>query len=217
MYAYQPGGKNNFVGKNGNVVALGANMNFYNFELDPYLLFNNSFYGNNDLMLQAGVKLGYEFAFASYWTSTTSLNTLLQFAPKYNGNDLGFLVWIDEEFKYKNWVQFGLGFYFAGAQNIYAINDISRFYGKWINAFKNSYFDKDLFSLYSFGSFSILNDNLNIDILGAIGNYTELSLVLKGTVWRHSSLKAEVGGGYVYSSFLKNSSGNLLVFTALKY
>ena len=217
MYAYHPNGKSSFVGKDGNVVALGANMNFYNFELDPYFLFNNSFYGNNDLLLQGGVKLGYEFNFASNWSSATYLNTLLQFAPKYGSSDLGFLTWIDEELRYKNWVQFGLGFYFAGGQNIYAISDISRFYGKWVSAFKNSYFDKDLFSFYLFSSFNVLNDNLNIDFIGGIGNYSELSLVLKGTVWRYSSLKAEVGSGYVYSNFAKKSSGNLLVFTILKY
>lgn len=229
MYAYHPGSRDNFIGKSGgNVVAAGLNMNLAGFVLDPYLLVDTSVAGSNDVLFQVGTRFGYIVDFARDWRSSTILRVMLQIAPNYdgiNGSDLGFLAWADQEFKYSEWVKFGLGLFFSGGQNIWTINDNTRFYGKWTNSYTNNYFSKDSFSAYIFSSFDLISNKLGIDLLFAGGNYTEFSAILKYTAWQGKTMKADIGGGYVYYSnarkvgniISKASGDNLLVFTKLSY
>ncbi|RDU63154.1 hypothetical protein [Helicobacter sp. MIT 14-3879] len=222
MYAYHPGGRNNFVGQNGgNVVAGGLNMNLAGFVLDPYILFNNSVAHSNDILVQVGTKFGYIIDFARDWRSSTLLRAMFQYAPNYLtlNDDFGFLAWVDQEFKYSNWLKFGLGFYFVGGESIWYINDNSRFYGSWTNALNNNYFAKDNWSAYLFGSFDLINNRLGIDIMLAGGDYTEFSAILKYTAWKGNTMKTDIGGGYVYFNN-KNNYGkgdNLIVFAKLSY
>lgn len=224
MYAYHPGGRNDFVGRSGaNVIATGVNMDVAGFILDPYILVNTSVVGTNDILLQAGAKFGYVMNFAKQWKSSTLVRAIFQFAPRYSINsDVGFLGWLDQEFKYSDWIKFGIGGYFDGGQDIWTINDNSRFYGRWVNAYKRNYFGENIFSGYVFSEFSFLNDRLGLDLIFAGGSYTEFSAIIRGTTWQKNSMKAEVGGGYVYSSLRGNAKnpgtgGNLLLFTKLSY
>lgn len=218
MYAYHPGGRSIVGTSGGNVIAGGLNMNLAGFILDPFLLIDTSAPVSNDVLFQVGTKFGYIIDFARDWRSSTMLRVMLQVAPNYDINsDLGFLAWADQEFKYRDWVKFGLGFFFAGGQNIWTINDNTRFYGKWTNSYANDYFSKDSFSAYIFGSFDLISNKLGIDVLLAGGNYTEFSAILKYTAWQGKTMKADVGGGYVYYDNNKANGDNLLIFTKLSY
>lgn len=225
MYAYHPEGNRIVGGSKAHVVAGGVNMNIAGFVLDPYVLVNTGI-NNNSVLLQTGAKFGYIVNFAKAWKSSTLVRAMFQYAPNYSSEDIGILAWVDQEFKYNNWLEFGIGGYFVGGQDIWAINDNSRFYGRWVNDYRTSYFSKDLFAGYLFGSFDLLSDRLGMDIMLAYGRYTELSAVIRGTTWQKASMKAEVGGGYVYSSTKNNNKnignnistgGHLLVFTKLSY
>lgn len=235
FYAYHPGGRS-FVGTNGgNIIAGGVNMQFGKFLFDPFLLLNTSLEGTNDILFQVGLKFGFITPMARDWTSSTLVRAMFQMANqdlatgKVNSmlygdkdSDVGFLVWADQEFKYQDWVKFGVGLYFVGGQGIYHLNDHSRFYGSWVNALKYNYFGQDMFSGYIFGSFDLIDNKLSIDALFAGGDFTEFSAILKYNVWRQASMKGDIGLGYVHNQFKSGSTsqynaGHLLVFAKLSY
>ncbi|MDE6886949.1 MAG: hypothetical protein K2P17_07945 [Helicobacteraceae bacterium] len=220
MYAYHPGGRN-FVGRGGgNVIAGGLNMNLAGFVLDPFLLFDINPAVSKDILFQIGTRFGYIVDFAKDWRSSTMLRVMVQVAPDYylgSRNDVGFLTWIDQEFKYSNWVDFGAGFYYSGGQDIWSINDNSRFYGKWVNSYNKNYFSENVYSFYVFGEFRLLNNKLNIDVLLGGGEYIEFSAIAKYRVWQGKTMKTDVGGGYVYSNLKGRDGDNLLVFAKLSY
>lgn len=220
MYAFHPGGRAEVGMSGGNVVAAGLNMNIAGFIFDPYLLFNNSAAINRDILVQVGGKFGYVNNFARNWKSSTFVRASFEYA-KMPVDEAGFLAWVDQEFAYNKWLEFGLGFYFLGGHGIWTINDHSRFYGGYVNAYSRAYFADDNWSFYVFGSFDLLSDRLGIDVMLAGGNYTEFSAVLNYTAWKGNTMKTDVGGGYVYSDSknggVLNNAGNLILFAKLSY
>ncbi len=233
FYAYHPGGRNYFVGNNGgNVIAGGVNMKLGDFSVDPFLLFNTSIPGSDEFLFQLGLRFGFDIEFVEDWYSKTQVRALFQLANQdmskykvntmlgYNNDDVGFLIWGDQEFSYQDWVKFGAGLYYVGGQGIWHINDNTRFYGSWVNALGINYFGEDMYSFYGFGQFNLINDKLSIDLLAAGGNYTEFSAVVKYQVWQATNInmKTDIGGGYVYASQSDGySGGHLLVFAKLSY
>lgn len=229
FYSYHPGGRNSFVGQNGgNIIAGGVNMKLGKLIFDPFILVNTSLAGTNDLLFQIGLKFGFITPLALDWQSNTLIRVMFQMANQDNKNktngmlggkdDVGFLAWADQEFGYQDWVKFGIGAYIVSGQGIYHLNDNARFYGNWVNAFKYNYFGADIFSAYIFGSFDILDKKLSIDTLFAGGDFTEFSAILKYRIWQQSSMRSDIGAGYVYNKFDQGyKSGHLLVFAKLSY
>lgn len=232
FYAYHPGGRNEFIGRNGgNVIAGGVNIHSGKFVLDPFVLLNTSLAGTNSPLFQVGVKLGFLTPLGAEWASNTLVRGMFQYAPqdimkgKQNrimlgsgGDDVGFFVWGDQEFTYEDWIKFGLGVYFVAGQGIWHINDNARFYGNWVNAYQLNYFCEDDFTGYGFGSFELVDRKLSLDALFAWGTYREISAVLKYKLWEQDSMNSVVGVGYVHNADDKSyKSGHLLVFTKLSY
>ncbi|RAX52258.1 hypothetical protein CCY99_07655 [Helicobacter sp. 16-1353] len=243
FYSYHPGGRNAIIGQHGgNIIAGGVNLQLGKFTIDPFLLINTSLAGTDDMLFQVGLKFGFATPIAKDWLSTTLVRAMFQYANQQvatttqpakintmfltgdvrNPDDVGFLIWADQEFKYQNWVKFGVGLYFVGGQGIYHINDNSRFYGSWVNAFGYNYFGQDMFSAYAFGSFELIDNKLSIDALFAGGDFTEFSAVVKYRVWQQSSMKADIGAGYVHNEFKEGGisqykGGHFLLFAKLSY
>lgn len=222
MYAFHPGGRSIVGANGGNIVAGGLNMNLGGFILDPYLLINSSAAGSNEFMFQLGTRFGYEINFARDWKSSTMLRLMFQLAPNYlaPNEDLGGLVWVEQKFSYQNWIDFGAGFHFIGGQNIWTLNDHMPFYGGLLNTYNRDYMNKNAFSFYIFGDMRFLNDKLNLDILLAGGEYSEISAIIKYRAWQGRQISVDVGGGYVYSStggFTANNRDNLVVFAKMGY
>lgn len=241
FYSYHPGGRNSFIGsRGGNIVAGGVNMLFGKFTLDPFLLFNTSLAGTDDFLFQLGLKFGFYASIAKDWQSNTLVRAMFQMADQnipelgatgqdairklnpmlYNkgkAEDTSFLIWADQEFKFQNWIKFGIGSYFVAGQGIYHLNDNSRFYGSWVNAFNLNYFGQNMFSSYLFGAFDLISNKLSIDILASGGDYSEFSAVLKYRVWQQSSMKSDIGLGYVHTIAPAYKGGHLLLFAKLSY
>lgn len=191
-------------------------------------------------VFQLGASARYTYTFNPNWVSITSASLAFQYGDMANNkkasdNVLGF-VYADEEVKYVRYgsnkdgkkyeiysISFGGGARAVIAEQttrVFAINDRTRFYGKFLNGANIA--QGNTWTLYLFGK---MNHKLfEAQVLLGGGTYTEVSLVGMWKAYRQNrsssegnSLGFDVGGGYVFANGSGAANNGLMLFGKLSY
>ncbi len=218
-----PSSFDNFGVGDRDVFAGGLNIDLGIVQIDPFFHFwlNNGYYGYGDNnIIQAGTKVALILGSDAGVKSITSGRFMWQ-----NAHDNTFLVWLDEEVRFKNTFKIGGGWYMVGEKaGIVRMTDHARFYGRYTTPqyAGGGYFGGNTNSWYVFGG--IEHNRVKFDILYAGGDYKEFSAVGSVRVFDHKfgfmreGLGIDVGAGYVNNSFgATPQAHNVIAFAKLVF
>lgn len=220
----------NHFGFGNDLFAGGVNIDLDWLKIDPFVHYwiggfgynydsNGNVNGSNP-MIQAGTKVALEFGNDMSVKSITTGRFLWQNILNANNDDT-YLIWGDEELRFKNIVKVGAGWFGVGKNNgIFAMNDNTRFYGWRYLTGNNSnyYFGRAESSWYAFAG--IDTDIINFDVLYANGDYNEFSAIVSWNVFKtKNDLALQIGGGYVSNGFQskERQQNNVVAFAKFSF